>query len=343
MENNRYSSIDQLRFIAALCVALSHIVIFKKGFDINLEIISSIAVEVFFIISGFVLTPQIINLINKSSFQNYKIFLLRRWYRTIPLYLLSLILISILLGRFISFDFFKYLFFIQNFLYIWVSNDYYSIAWSLSVEEWFYIIFPLYLILLFRFSYKINIFSACIIFIITIFILRLLFSVDIDWGQNIRRVVIFRLDAIVFGVLLFLIKDRIKKSLLLEISLLILIFIFSFIVFEIMKVNAVAVSKNYQLIFHYIIAIWGSLVVLFFYIFDKRIKNKILINLNLYLGKISYSIYLFHLSVIYFISLFEFSILSSIILFLIIQIILSSLLYHYIEKPILKGRPKYKL
>ena len=192
MENNRYSSIDQLRFIAALCVALSHIIIFKKGFDINLEIISSIAVEVFFIISGFVLTPQIINLLNKSSLQNYKIFLLRRWYRTIPLYLLSLILISILLGRFLSFDFFKYLFFIQNFLYIWVSNDYYSIAWSLSVEEWFYIIFPIFLFFFLKF-YKQkndkNIIYLSFLFIGLIFLLRIFFINDENWGSNIRRIV----------------------------------------------------------------------------------------------------------------------------------------------------------
>ena len=110
MENKRYSSIDQLRFIAAICVALSHLIIFKKGYEINFEIISSIAVEVFFIISGFVLAPQIINILKQNSLYNYKIFILRRWYRTIPLYVLSLILLSILLGKIISLDFLKYLF-----------------------------------------------------------------------------------------------------------------------------------------------------------------------------------------------------------------------------------------
>lgn len=184
VENKRYSSIDQLRFIAAICVALSHLIIFKNGYNINFEIFSSISVEVFFIISGFVLAPQIINLLNKNSFKNYKIFILRRWYRTVPLYILSLILISILLGKIISLDFLKYIFFIQNFLTIWLNTDYFSIAWSLSVEEWFYIIFPIYLILVIKSTNNLNIFNACIIFILIIFSLRIIFSSDIEWGSK---------------------------------------------------------------------------------------------------------------------------------------------------------------
>ena len=63
----RYSSIDQLRFIAALSVAISHLIITNNGFDLNLEIISSISVEVFFIISGFVLAPQIIRIVENNK------------------------------------------------------------------------------------------------------------------------------------------------------------------------------------------------------------------------------------------------------------------------------------
>ena len=342
MENKRYSSIDQLRFIAAICVAISHLIIFKKGYNINYEIISSIAVEVFFIISGFVLAPQIINLLHQNNFKNYRVFILRRWYRTIPLYVLSLILISILLGKFISLDFFRYLFFIQNFITIWLNTDYFSIAWSLSVEEWFYIIFPLYLILITKISNNINVFYSCVIFILIILIIRVTFSPDDEWGQNVRRVVVYRLDSIVFGVLLFLIKNKIKDTIMTKLILFFLVCFFSMIVFEILKTNAIEQKDYYQIIFHYVVAIWGSLVVSLFFILNKQLKNKFFINFNLYLGKISYSIYLFHLSVIYIISPLNLSLIISILIFLIVQIILSTLLYYYFEKPIMKSRPKYE-
>lgn len=108
MEKIRYSSIDLLRFIAAFSVAISHFLMHSNGYNLNLEIISSISVEVFFIISGFVLAPQIISIVENKKFENYIVFLIRRWFRTIPLYILSLTLTSISLGYFLSIDFFKF-------------------------------------------------------------------------------------------------------------------------------------------------------------------------------------------------------------------------------------------
>lgn len=344
MISKRYSNIDQLRFIAALTVAMAHLIISRQGLSLNLEILSSISVEVFFIISGFVLAPQILKVAQSQNINNYKIFLIRRWYRTIPLYILSLVLTSIIIGQFLSFDFFKYLFFIQNFFKIVVNIDYFSISWSLSVEEWFYLIFPLFLFVFIKFL-KFNnerfIIYASILFIITIFLLRFINIQDEEWGSNIRRIVIYRLDSIVFGFILYFYKDRISDRVFNKILLLIGIIVTSVILYKILEINA---SKNlilYKIIFHYMVALWGSLVVLFFYIFDKKTEKNYLNKLNLFLGKISYSIYLFHLLIIYIISLLDISILLTIFIFLLTQILISSLLYYYFEKPILKLRPSY--
>ena len=345
METERYSSIDLLRFFAAASVAFSHLVIVNKGININFEILSSISVEVFFIISGFVLAPQIINLIKKNSFYNYKIFLIRRWYRTIPLYLLSLILISIILGKIFTLDFIKYSLFLQNFILPWLEDDYFSITWSLSVEEWFYIIFPLFLILIFkifRSKHSLNIIYACIFFIIIIFLIRFNIASDDDWGLNVRRVVIFRLDSIAFGFLLFFYKDRLKSTNFNKTFLFILLILFSIFVFHILKINATEINTFFQIIFHYVVAIWGLLMVLLFYLLNFSLKNPKIIKINLYLGKISYSIYLFHLIIIYFISYFNFSLIYLVVLFSISQVLISSILYKYFEKPILISRPKYK-
>ena len=344
MISKRYSNIDQLRFIAALTVAMAHLIISKQGLSLNLEILSSISVEVFFIISGFVLAPQILKVSQSENINNYKIFLIRRWYRTIPLYILSLVLTSIIIGQFLSFDFFKYLFFIQNFFKIVVNIDYFSISWSLSVEEWFYFIFPLFLLICIKFS-KFNnhkfIIYASIVFIIIIFLLRFINIEDEEWGSSVRRIVIYRLDSIVFGFILYFYRDKISDKFFNKISLLIGIILTSVILYKILEINAFKNLILYKIIFHYIVAIWGSLVVLFFYIIDKKIENNYLIKFNLFLGKISYSIYLFHLLIIYIISLLNISILFTIFIFLLTQILISSLLYYYFEKPILKLRPSY--
>ena len=87
----------------------------------------------------------------------------------------------------------------------------------------------------------------------------------------------------------------------------------------------------------------GCLIVIFCYMLDKNFENKKITNINLFLGKISYSIYLFHLLLIYLISsLIDLNLLLSIVLFVITQISLSTLLYYYFEKPILDSRPNYK-
>lgn len=344
MISKRYSNIDQLRFIAALTVAIAHLIISNKGSSLNLEIISSISVEVFFIISGFVLAPQILKVAQSQNINNYKIFLIRRWYRTIPLYILSLLLTSIILGQFLSFDFFKYLFFVQNFFEIVVNIDYFSISWSLSVEEWFYIIFPIFLYIFLKFlkfnNYK-TIIYVSIIFMIIIFLLRFININDEEWGSNIRRTVLYRLDSIVFGFILFFYKDKIIDKFMNKVWLFVSIIFISIIIYNILIINSSQNLILFKIIFHYLIGLWGSLVVLFFYITDKKIKKRPLIQINLFLGRISYSIYLFHLMIIYIISSFSVSIILTIVLFLLIQISISSLLYYYFEKPILKLRPSY--
>ena len=341
----RYSSIDLLRFIAASSVAFTHLIILNSNSSLNLEIISSISVEVFFIISGFVLAPQIIALAKNNNFYNYKIFLIRRWYRTIPIYILSLILTSIILDKIFSLDFVKYLLFIQNFIFLTVKSDYFSISWSLSVEEWFYIIFPLFLIIGFKINsfYKsINILSLSWFFIFLILLIRIFYVNDGDWGTNIRRIVIFRLDAIVFGFILYFYKDRINFNLINFFILIIFFLIFSKFLFEIMKLNALQRINFYQFIFHYCVAIWGSLVVILFYLIEKMINNININKVNIFLGKISYSIYLFHLLTIYLVSSLNFSLTPTILIFILLQITISVIIYYFFEEPILKSRPTYK-
>ena len=115
--------------------------IFKSIYGISYRLIF---VEFFFVLSGFVLYPEnLFKVINKKN--NLLIFYKRRWMRTLPLYFLILRQ-SNLRPLCIDIDFFKYFFLIQKSIPNFIENDYYPVAWSLSIEELFYLLFPLVLV-----------------------------------------------------------------------------------------------------------------------------------------------------------------------------------------------------
>src|ERR1700704_6219699 len=137
----RIAALDLIRGIAAFSVAVPHYLMLGSDAPAA-EVTSVLAVEIFFALSGFVLAPQILFCMQRRHWGDVGIFLVRRWMRTIPPYLFALILISTMAGELFSADFFRYAFYVQNLFQQANLNDYYSIAWSLSVEEWFYVSLP---------------------------------------------------------------------------------------------------------------------------------------------------------------------------------------------------------
>ncbi len=145
--------IDGLRAIAILAVIINHI---------NKDIVSSgyLGVDIFFVISGYVITSSIIRRENKN-FQNFILsFYERRIKRLIPLLIIFVIFTSLAICIFNSFPLFHLrtgiasLFGISNILLFKTSNGYFSPSanlnpfthtWSLSLEEQFYFIYPVLL------------------------------------------------------------------------------------------------------------------------------------------------------------------------------------------------------
>ena len=83
-------SIEILRGILATNVAICHYYLSYFN-NIHLELISSLSVEIFFVISGFVLAPQIIKIFEINKFSNFKIFIFRRFLRTLPAYFFNIL------------------------------------------------------------------------------------------------------------------------------------------------------------------------------------------------------------------------------------------------------------
>jgi peptidoglycan/LPS O-acetylase OafA/YrhL len=183
--------IDGLRAIAVVAVILYHAQVdmfghqfFKGGF---------IGVDIFFVISGYLITSIIIKeLVTTGSF-SFKHFYLRRIRRIIPA-LLFVMLISIpfslafLLPENIldlSKSTLYSLGFSSNFYFHYSGQQYgaensilrpFLHTWSLSIEEQFYILFPIILLFTFKFFRK---------FLLLILILVFLISLGLaDWGSK---------------------------------------------------------------------------------------------------------------------------------------------------------------
>ena len=214
---NRVFGLDAFRAIAILLVVLSHGSMILNKADPGFPYLKlPDGVELFFVLSGYLIGGILLRMYNKPEPQRFKellTFWKRRWFRTLPNYYLVL-LINLLLAYLGisgsepgSFSW-KFLFFLQNFAspftgFFWES-------WSLSVEEWFYVFTPIALsaafILYRRSASAKNIFLAVILFFLAApLIYRIYISagdVDAFWYENtFKKLVVTRLDAIMYGVL----------------------------------------------------------------------------------------------------------------------------------------------
>lgn len=172
-------------------------------------------VTLFFVLSGFLIGGILIRTLEsqKASFPLLLNFWIRRWFRTIPNYLLIL---SIMIAWFlITNDAFQvsdvglYFVFAQNLFYdhpAWFFPE----AWSLSVEEWFYLLVPLLIFLTLmasRLKAKNVILIVAIIVLLSSTVYRLFIYSNMDvsqwevWDLTFRKQVIMRLDSIMYGVI----------------------------------------------------------------------------------------------------------------------------------------------
>ncbi len=159
--NNRSSSyraeIQGLRAIAVTAVIINHF---------NSELMPSgyLGVDIFFVISGFVITASLSNKAN-SNIKDYLFdFYKKRIARLIPSLIVCVLLVSIMAGLFIyprsreghvsSITALASLFGISNFYLFKNSTDYFGTSaelnpfthtWSLGVEQQFYLLYPLIL------------------------------------------------------------------------------------------------------------------------------------------------------------------------------------------------------
>lgn len=214
---------DLLRGVAVLSVLYfhGHYQLLRSSGIPLIKVLKSIdGVDLFFVLSGFLIGGIIIR-----KFENERIspasllqFWKFRWFRTLPNYyfVLAVTLPVTIWLRGDSMGFTpKYLFFLQNLA--WIHPPFMPVAWSLAVEEWFYLLFPIMLAgisaALPVLSFRMRFLLAVLLMAATAFASRFLTLSSFPGGfdmlegmsgryerERIYGVVLNRLDAIPFGV-----------------------------------------------------------------------------------------------------------------------------------------------
>ena len=346
----RFASLDLVRGTAAFAVMVPHYFMYYVGEAAALaEVVSVTAVEVFFVLSGFVLGPQIVLCARRRNWATLRTFLVRRWMRTIPSYLVALLAISVIF-REMAADFWRYATYLQNLFSQHNTNDYYPVAWSLSVEEWYYVVFPPFLLLYGKLTRGTGEWFGCVcaalLFIGGITLIRFVYGDTADWGAQVRRVVLFRMNFIAYGFLLYLVLQRLEIAwsarwralafLLLAAATALLLY-----------VNIAMLDSHAAWLRHvnpFVSAAFGMSTLLFCLSLNPLFRARWMHALFAWLGHISYPTYLFHLVILYGLTrvFTQHGGASQFLLYVGAVVVFTTGFYHGFDKPILASRPRYR-
>lgn len=205
----RVFGLDAVRASAIALVLISHYGVFVPAWHgytprYSIAVLGTLGVDLFFVLSGFLIGRLLIDVVQRApSFANLRIFLVRRWMRTLPLYIVWLFVSLIVTPPSDGFasHFFRYLVFMQNLAWPMPNSNWFAVSWSLAVEEWFYLLFGTGAIL---FGIAMRSTKAILIplaiFIVLPPLLRWQVPDTADWDTGAAKIALLRLDSIAYGV-----------------------------------------------------------------------------------------------------------------------------------------------
>ena len=210
-ERQRVVGLDLLRALAITFVVLAHGLPFlypHHGWMTWGGHLGSFGVDLFFVLSGYLIGGILLRLGPEvGSIRGLVGFWLRRWLRTVPNYWLFLALnVPFMLYVWklpvdIPSFFWRFPLFLQNLTSR--HPPFFPESWSLAVEEWFYLLLPFLLFLGLKCTrrYTVVFVTAATQLLLGPLVARLTAPPPEIWAEDLRKVVRFRLDAIMYGVL----------------------------------------------------------------------------------------------------------------------------------------------
>ena len=350
--------LDSIRAIAVILVIISHWI--RKDHFVNFIPNGLIGVDLFFILSGFLITSILltnrlkVGQVYSEKFRLILNFYGRRMLRIFPIYYITIFLLLIFhdfLGTHIQNGFIYFLTYTSNYYFFKMQNwdVIVSHLWSLSVEEQFYIIWPFVMLFV---PWK-HIPKAIFLFIICGILSQLIFRAT-QFGDILTSSCF---DAFGLGALLawqVIVKPvRMEKffSLLSKVS-----------IFAIIILGSIAFDRSYYFLFGRLaIRIIGLWFITYTVYREDKLNNSPNHFLNnpwlIRMGKISYGIYLYHLIIPtlllklsekylhFLLPLFQrggFYFMILLIIQFIILIGVSALSWRFIEKPLLNLKKYFR-
>lgn len=298
--------IDGLRCVAIGLVLAAH---FGIGKLLSISLLSAtMGVNLFFVISGFLITLILLKLKEikdskkVSIYQLLKIFYIRRILRIFPIYYLT-ILISLILGIYPLYQIFVWLITYTYNIYACfgpIGPNVFSHFWSLAVEEQFYLFCPI-LVLIIQKKHLIKLFIMMILIgVLSRFLFNNLIDINLRGGLIGYQFTICCLDSFGFGGLLayyFLYFPNFLGAFIRKYFWLFGMAFAGFLAVELVFVSDFGGGATLSRFFFSIVCFgvigYASLEKGFGGIIGRFLENPVIV----YLGKISYGIYVYHIFV----------------------------------------------
>lgn len=201
--------LDLIRALAVAMVLFTHASFLFVPLTHDLQVFDAwwlpgqLGVELFFVLSGFLIGGILAEQAEQGDL-DVRQFWIRRWLRTLPNYYLFLVL-NLVLERYATGAWphaWSYAVFWQNLA--WPTPAFYPESWSLAIEEIFYLVAPLLIVLARgKLGRWMRPMPLIVLGILVFTAIRVGYVVhdNPSWDAGVRKVTLVRLDAIAYGVI----------------------------------------------------------------------------------------------------------------------------------------------
>jgi peptidoglycan/LPS O-acetylase OafA/YrhL len=327
---NYISSLDGLRSVSVLAVIIYHCIpTYLVG--------GWVGVDIFFALSGFLITSRLLQEWRGSGTILLKQFYLRRMVRLMPaLYAMLAFVVVVLLWYHAKSDSFGMVlvsaFSLMNWsrAFHWGYDGFLGHTWSLAIEEQFYLVWPLLFMVLVSIggikSVKI---TASTLALVCLGVRLVTFD-----GENFDRIYNgfdTRADSLIIGCFFACISSNLKSTVFRSqayIPALFLLFVSLFVHYQDKWLYTWGWS---------VIALASAWLVYCLVMFrENNISRALQLSPLVYLGRISYGMYLWHYPIMFFLKSHLNSYLILTIMCLFLTIVVATISYNYLEQPLIK-------
>lgn len=334
MTNSYRPDVDGLRTVAVMSVLLYHLGIsaVSGGF---------VGVDVFFVISGFLITRKIVDDVEAGHF-SFSEFYLARVRRIFPALVVTVALVFVASALVLSPGVFQEfartaiasVLSVSNVLF-WMTSGYFDAdsslkpllhTWSLGVEEQFYLIWPLALVVLYRWGTR-KIAVTGVVFLLVVSFAAAVVNLESDPSGTFFMLPFRMWELAIGGLLAFLPRPQRLPAPLKEVGLLAGL--------GMIVVAATAYSKTTPFPgLSAALPVVGAALAIYFG--EARFSSHLLTNpLSVGIGKISYSLYLVHWPMIVLTKYVLMRALTAaeMVQMLVACLLLAYLMYRFVEQP----------